>query len=432
MTDIAAENIALLSRRWPNLAEKILASPPPDEMQWDETGNHPTLVVAGLRLWSAYDSEAEARTQAGVIPDDSTHAAVYGIGGGDLIRELLKRQQLQHLHIIVLNTGLLHVLMHCLDNREWLQDKRVELVDGATQKKVLLPFAVIPPCLKLRTPDIGKLHDMLISELVLPYERERHRQLEPQRKRQIEQNLSLVEQDGDVCELFDTKPNSTAFVAIAGPTLSDTIEWIKQHRSEGVLLAVDGALKPLLDEGIIPDVVVSVDDNRETILRYFQIDLDACRDAVLVYTPLVHNDILQLWPGRRLTTYTFESIYEDIKEHCPKGELFVAGSVSHPAVDLAGKMGATTIYLFGADFGFPNGKIHANTEAPADFYATASQAGASTTNGHGKVIPTLTSFNGYRLGLEHYIAQHPGIRFINTSRAGANIHGTRYLEEIAS
>ncbi len=432
MSDIAAENIALLRSRWPQLAEKILASPPPQNMQWDETGNHPTLVIAGARLWSAYDSDAEAQMQAGMIPQDSEHAAVYGIGGADLIRELLQRPQLKTLYVIVLNTGVLHVLLHCLDHRGWLQDSRVTLVDGATQNKVLLPFAVIPPCLKLSTPDNAKLHDMLVSELILPFERERHRQLEPLRKRQIEQNLTFVEQDGDVQELFDTQPGSTAFVAIAGPTLAKTAGWIKRHRTEGMVIAVDGALKPLLDEGITPDIVVSVDDNRETILRYFQIDLEPCRDARLVYTPLVHNDILKLWPGRRLTSYTFESIYHDVKARFPKGELFVAGSVSHPAVDLAAKIGAQTIYLFGADFGFPGGKIHANTEAPADFYAAASQAGASAMDGHGKRIPTMTSFNGYRLGLEHYIGRNSAIRFINASRDGAHIQGTTYLEDTAA
>ena len=42
-----------------------------------------------------------------------------------------------------------------------------------------------------------------------------------------------------------------------------------------------------------------------------------------------------------------------------QGQLYVGGSVIHPAVDLAVKMGAARITLFGADFAFPMNKTHA-------------------------------------------------------------------------
>lgn len=426
MTDIAAQNLQLLGQRWPALATSIIDAPPPADVAWADQGSQPALVINGLRLWSAYDPDSEADLQAANVPDRSLEATVYGVGGGDLIRVLLRREQIKKLRVVVLNKGLLHLLLHVLDHRDWLSDPRTELLDGARQAKVEGAFAAIPPCLALADSTCADLRDRVTDHLLRPFERQRHAQREPLRRRQIEQNLGLIRDDGDVRELFDSQPGCTAYVAIAGPTLSKTAPWLRDQRAGGVLVAVDGALGPLLELGLVPDVVVSVDENRDTILRYFQRDLSACAKSVLVYAPLVHNDVLRLWPGPRLTTYTFESVYAEARKQYPKGELYVAGSVSHPAVDLACKTGAHRVLLFGADFGFPGGQIHANRDAPIEFYANAASAGATTINGHGEPIATLRSFNGYRLGLEDYIAHFRGVEFVNMSRNGARIAGTVY------
>ena len=428
MTDIAEQNLQICRRRWPTLAAQISAASPPQELAWEGSEDSPALAVEGYRLWSAYDPEAEARLQASMIPEDSSQAWVYGVGSGDLIRELLKRPAIKQVNVVPLNFGVLHLLLHVLDNREWLSDPRIQLYDPFAQTHVHESFAAIPPCLSLCDPALSSLRDRIDDALIKPFERERQQQREPMRQRHIEQNFDLIQSDGDVASLFDTRPGSTAFVAMAGPTLAKTAPWILEHREEGVLIAVDGALTPLLRVGLVPDYVLSLDDNRETILRYFSADLSPCANTALIYTPIVHHDVLTRWPGPRLTMYTCETVYDAVRRDIPKQELYVAGSVSHSAVDLAVKLGAMRILLFGADFGFPGGKIHANEDAPTDFYANAAKAGITTTDGYGRTIPTLASFNGYRIGLERYIAQHSKIQFINMSREGAKIHAARYTD----
>jgi hypothetical protein len=430
MSDIAQQNLDILGKRWPELAGKVLASSPPQNMYWEGDQNQPTLSVEGRRLWSAFDTDSEARIQASMIPADADRAWVYGVGSGDLVRELLKRDRLQQLFVVPLHLGLMHFLMHSLDNRDWMSDERVELHDANSQPRVFEPCAVIPPCLALADRALSGLREKLAHTLLKPYERERVRLREPLRKAQIRQNLDLLRQDGDVNTLFETQPGSPAFVALAGPSLKKTIARLI-HDSQGkIVIAVDGALKPLLDANVVPDVVVSIDDHRENILRYFDADLGRCTDSTLVYTPIVHHDALVRWPGRRLAMYCHEAIYDDLRDEFPRSDLFVAGSVAHPAIDLAVKMGSTRIYLFGADFGFPDGEIHANSAAPIDFYSDAAKAGVTVMNGRGEPIPTLASFNGYRAGMEDYITRHPDTQFINTSRDGAYIQGASYVDEV--
>ena len=432
MSEIAQENLRILAERWPDLARRVTAAVAPEPLQWSEDGPQRALEVAGHRLWSAYDADAEARLQATLIPMESAQAWIYGIGGGDLIRAVLQRPAIRRLGVVVLNPGLVHLLMHLLDHRDWLNDPRVELVDGEQQQQPGTPFAAVPPCLTLGTPATAGLRDRLRQEIERPFQWQMIDRREPRRRAQIAQNLPFIESDGDVAELFGSAPAATVFLAVAGPTLATTMRELLRHRDDGILIAVDGALRPLLDLGMVPNIVVSVDDNRSTVMPYFAGDLSACAVSSLVYAPVVHRDVLRLWPGRRLATYTWEPLYDELRSAHPRAELFVAGSVTHRAVDLAVKMGAARIHLFGADFGFPHGLIHANRDAPVDSYANAAKAGVAALNGRGEPIPTMANFNGYRVSLENYIARCPQVDFVNMSRDGARIAGARYLDGDAS
>ncbi|MCB1786271.1 MAG: DUF115 domain-containing protein [Gammaproteobacteria bacterium] len=426
MSEIAQQNLQLLTARWPELAARVTAAVAPEPLQWSDDSRQRALEVAGHRLWSAFGAQAEAQLQAERIPPDSEHAWIYGIGGGDLIRAVLQRPAIRKVNVVVLNHGLVHLLLHLLDQRDWLADPRVELIDGECEQQTGTPFAVVPPCLALCSTHAIPLRDRLVQALETPFQSARIDRREPLRKAQIQSNLQLIATDGDVAELFGSAPGYEVFVAVAGPTLRRSGNWIGRHRDQGILIAVDGALRPLLDQRLIPDIVLSVDDNRDTVLPYFAADLSICRNSTLVYAPVVHHDILSAWPGRRLATYTWEPLYAELRETHPRGELFIAGSVAHRAVDLACRMGAARVRLFGADFGFPSGQIHANTDGPLEFYANAAKAGATALNGHGEPIATMNNFNGYRVGLEQYIAAHPEVDFINMSRDGARIQGARY------
>ncbi|MCB1772777.1 MAG: motility associated factor glycosyltransferase family protein [Gammaproteobacteria bacterium] len=430
MSDIAQQNFDLLADRWPELARKVLATQPKREMHWEGSENQPTLAIDGRRLWSAYDAEAEARTQASMVPQASTHAWAYGVGSGDLMRELLGRSHLERLHVVPLDLGVLNVLLQVVDHRDWLSDPRVQLHDPSGQERVNRPFAAVPPCLSLITGDLGRLQERLEHELLRPFESERLQKRAQLRERHIDANRELVASDGDVAELFGSRPRTTAFVCAAGPTLWKTAPWIVGHRDEGILVAVDGALTPLLRQGLVPDIVLSLDDNPETIIEYFRGNLAHCSEGVLVYTPIVDPAALRLWPGQRKTMYTEEPVYDAIRSEYPKGQLYVAGSVTHPAVDLAVRLGAARVMLFGTDFGFPDRQIHANADAPLAFYEAGAKAGTTTMNGHGQTIGSLSSFQGYRMGLERYIRDHRDVTFVNMSRDGARIEGAVYADQI--
>jgi hypothetical protein len=302
----------------------------------------------------------------------------------------------------------------------------VVLHDPAGQKTVLHPFCANPACIQLAGRDIGRLKDMLILELSTDYINRRIT-TNPALVQQLKNNRERIRHDLDVGVLFQSAPGSAACVAAAGPTLSEHYHRLKKRESKGPLIAVDAALKPLLDNDIIPDIVVSIDPRRNTIMACFDVDLARLRAASLVYFPVVHPDILDQWQGRRYVAYSTSPIYDEIKSELSRRALFSSGSVIHPAVDLAVRMGCKRIELCGADFGFPDGEIYVKGSPVGKAYKDSNKSVVWVTNGRGEEIKSTRQFRGYQLDFEKYIEAHPEVEFVNGSDKGAHIMGTSLM-----
>lgn len=91
-------------------------------------------------------------------------------------------------------------------------------------------------------------------------------------------------------------------------------------------------------------------------------------------------------------------------------------------------MGGTRITLFGADFAFPMNKTHAGWD-DGDLGPAVAQARHWVRDGNGERVRTQLNFRGYLCVLERYIALHPEVSFLNSSRAGAMIVGTQFNPE---
>lgn len=424
-----AHHLQQIEQRWPETAKALLEVPGPVDYRPTATPQ-PTIDINGIHLSSGYDRQSEAHLQASLIPNEDTEAWVYGIGSGDLITTLLQRDTLQKLHVVILNPAVAAASLTFFDHQKWLVDPRVTLSYATAALPLQRPFAAVPACLQLADDNAARLRDQVFLELSTPFIREKHGRDNSQLMARLVENRDHCQQDGDAASLFDCYPDSTILVAGAGPSLADCFPWIRrQQQADRPLVAVSSALKPLLDESIVPQAVVVVDPGHAEVLRHFEeVDLGPCGKIPLVYFPSVHRDVLAIWPGPLLTAYPEHPLYRDLEKTHPKQKLFSSGSVLHPAIDLAVGMGADTIVLLGADFGFPNGYTHVAgsvTCNPID----------KTTQGHwvhdksGNRIPTTPNMRGFLRDLERYIEKHPEIHFLNASSRGAFIKGTTFAEE---
>ncbi|MGE7991328.1 motility associated factor glycosyltransferase family protein [Pseudomonas sp. NPDC089554] len=430
MSEFFQRNAEVLLGRWPALFERLHGEEGGAlEVELVE-GLGSTLSVCGIQLTSRHDRLAEARMQAASLPAHSPIVHLYGVGLGDLPRVLLERPGLVQLQVYLLNGALFLQVLQLLDQSDWLADPRVELAYAGDSAEIALPFFASPSELVLADDFNAKIRDRLISEAHLSDNNRAFDVADPRLQKLLEDSLPLLRQDPDVAALFDTQAGRDCYVIATGPTLAGHLPALARVRAQAgrpLFICVDTAYLPLLRAGIQPDIVVSVDHK----IRLRHLPPDDSAATALVYMPMLDVELLGNWRGPRYSAYSASALYAQVRQAIPRAELFVGGSVIHPAADLAVKMGAGRITLFGADFAFPGDRTHTGWDdgvlGPA-----VSAARHWVLDGYGQRVRTQLNFRGYLIELERFIARHPQVRFQNTSRAGAQIAGTTFDTEFCS
>lgn len=427
MSDSFDHNAQVIERRWPALFARLSTEPGMQEQAELVQGLGSTLSIGGIQLTSRHDRTREARLQAASLPPGSPLVHVYGTGLGDLPTVLLEGADLQRLYVHILNGAIFMLTLQLLDQRHWLDDPRVELRYAGDSPEICQPFFALPSEMLLADDFNAKIRDRLLSEVHLTFNNREFDPQSPEIVQRLQESFGLVSQDADVAELFATCPGREVYVIATGPSLEQHFEQLRAVREQvprPLFISVDTAYKPLREHGIKPDVVVSIDQR----IGFRHLPPEDTGDIPLVYLPLSDPRVLAAWQGARYVGYSASPVYAALRQQVSRAELYVGGSVIHPAVDLAVKMGAQRITLFGADFAFPMNKTHAGWN-DGDLGPALSQARYWVLDGNGERVSTQLNFRSYLCELERYIAGHPQVQFFNSSRAGAMIVGTTFNQE---
>lgn len=426
MSEFFQRNVEVIQARWPSLFERLVREDSDSVEAVLTEGLGSTLSVDGIQLSSRHDRLAEARFQAASLPDQA-ELHLYGTGLGDVQDALLQRSSLQRLQVHILNGAVFVLVLHLLDQSVWLADPRVMLGYAGDLDEIALPYFALPAELVLADDFNAKIRDRLISETHLAFNNTRFDVADPHLQALLEQSLPLLRADPDVAGLFGSRVGQDIFVIATGPSLQRHLPALKAIREQAqrpLFIAVDTAYRPLLAAGIEPDIVVSVDHR----ISQQHLPPEASANTALVYLPMLDSETLAAWRGPRYAGYSASALYEPVRESIPRGELFVGGSVIHPALDLAVKMGAGRVTLFGADFAFPGNRTHTGWDDGV-LGPQLAVARHWVLDGHGQRVRTQLNFRGYLVELERFIARHPQVTFLNTSRDGALIAGTFFAPE---
>lgn len=424
MNEVLQRNAGVLQRRWPDLYQRLVAENSDALHAELVEGLGSTLSVYGIQLTSRHDRVAEARQQATCVPADASVAHLYGGGLGDLQRELLARPSLIHLHVHILNGALFMLVLQLLDQTDWLDEPRVVLGYAGDAREIHLPYFALPSELVLADDYNARIRDRLISENHLAFNNRHFDPEDPANLARLEQGMALFEQDSDVGELFDTRPGCEALVIATGPSLAThlpRLEALCQSAQRPLVICVDTAYVPLRRHGIVPDLVMSIDHN----ITARHLPAEGSEGVGLVYFLRLDAALLGAWRGRRYGSYSHSRLYDGVRARVSRAPLHSGGSVLHPAVDLAVRMGAARVTLFGADFAFPHDRTHTGWQ-DGDLGPRLGAARQWVLDGRGQKVKTQLNFRGYLTELERYIARHPQVRFFNTSRDGALISGTDF------
>lgn len=425
------QQLNLIAKRWPQLADELSRTAPETGITIDSSGNHPALCVNEIHLASIYNRQQVTTIQTCHLTDSCASVTVYGVAQSELIKALLARKNIRQIKVVILNAALFIATLNYINHSKWLKEKKVTLVLGKSLSGIDSgeTCCIEPACLKLPDEESRWLVDCLLIDLSSSFANNLLSN-DGKRGEQIQQNLPHITADGDVADYFDTSSEKTFFVAGTGPSLEQSFLRLKERDPNSILIAVDTALKSLYEQGIKADFVVSIDMHPH-IAKWLDFPMDDHfkHHTPLIYFPDIAKETIEQWQGPRYVAYTIYNPYhQQLMQPIPKGTLFSGGSVIHPAIDLAAKMGANKIIICGADFSFPNNKYHAKGSLQENFSEKIMDSNYRIVNGHGLKQATNLQFIQYLRYLVTYIEEHKNIKFYNASRDGAHIAGCEYLD----
>lgn len=421
------ENLAIIHNRWPDIARLLaLAHYEPSQVELIKD-NELSLVFEQIQVASSFDQWEEANLQLSKLPSNPETVILYGTGLGKVQRALIDNKSLQQLTVYIFNLTLFKASLTYFEHQDWLLDERVNLQLPNQGSRVSQPFIALPAELVLATEASASLRDRVCLSLDHQFINRHKGEENLNLQKQIENNIDNIINDYNVSDLFLTAKKADYIICGAGPTLADHVDFLKKNstRDKYTIVAVDAAVKPLFDDGIIPDIVVSIDPVAKKLLDV--LPAEKYNNIPLIYFPVVSSELLDFWQGPRYIAYSIGKLYDEINKKHPKGRLYCAGSVIHPAIDLSVKMGAKEVLLLGADFSFPEGKSHTywqEKESEDAIHLATDKTTHWVLNGFNEKVPTLLNYRGYLRDLEDYIALVKHVKFINGSKKGAFIMGT--------
>lgn len=173
----------------------------------------------------------------------------------------------------------------------------------------------------------------------------------------IIRNIPALCDGADAGAFYGAFEGVPSIVVAAGPSLSESIPFIRENLGRAVVVAVDTAYFILRRHGITPHFCVTVDP-QVVNARYFEGDEEG--RAVLVADPCAHPSTFRLFKGRvAVTGIPFDMMKWIERATGTRGELAHGGSVSTNAYDFAKRLGASPVVMVGQDLSFTRGLAHA-------------------------------------------------------------------------
>lgn len=217
--------------------------------------------------------------------------------------------------------------------------------------------------------------------------------------------------------------NMPAVIVSAGPSLEKNVQDLKQAKGKALIICTDSAIKYLLRQNIMPDLLVTVDPLKP--LQLF--DDDQIDGIPVVGSPDMNYRILEKLPHSKVIVASSENTYvqqlyrkagHDIKR------LESGGSVATLAFSLCRYWGFSHIILIGQNLALADRQRYVGQGVlPYDDGCVLLEV----EDIYGKTAYTPKDYYSYLKWFEQAIAAYPEIRVIDATEGGAKIAGTEVM-----
>lgn len=209
-----------------------------------------------------------------------------------------------------------------------------------------------------------------------------------------------------------------ACLVAAGPSLDETVYWLKEQQKNVDIYVVGAALKVLIQHGIVPKAVVLSDAADGTIHQFS--NTKYCGD--LYYLCTANYKTVDTYRGPR--TILFQRGYQQAEQYAKKNNLPLVetgGSVATTTFSLLEHLNYSTIVLFGQDLGFSGTATHAEG-SPSKNEITSVEFLREVEANDGTMVYTTSMFQSFWYWYKEKVKSQ-NIKVYNTALKGVKIPG---------
>ena len=325
-------------------------------------------------LHSSYDPMAEARRLLGDNDyDQMSYILVLGLGLGYHLKELFE-QGGETATILVVEDSLtiFRLALKTIDLEKILSSDRIILSIGESPEEVYAKWNLafqftgvkgieiieLPSLVKLNPDYYRRVKELIAANVKLKYSNTATvMNLSHSWQNNTLTNIREIIGATPVKDLFGTFTDVPAIIVASGPSLDRNAPTLKEAVGKAIIVALGSALKPLLAQGVKPDLVVAIDASATNYEHFVGAATD---DICLLAEPMVHPRVISEFRGKIFMTSFDNPIMKWLKPYLgDMGSSQMGGTVAVTALDMVRKFGCHPIILTGQDLSFPGGKTHA-------------------------------------------------------------------------
>lgn len=412
-----------------------------DKIESAETkdGNKAVIIrynSEDYRLNSSYRPVEEARKWAEQFKFTNINTVVnmFGFGNGLFARELLKK--MDDYDYLLIYEPCYDIFIHVLENydiSDILLDGRVYIViEDINENELHMISSVITNIRNINSQIqcIYPNYDNIFMESCIMFFKELKSSFTSVKintntiiyfgEKDIEnqfKNIEFLKESSSISDIKKVMPSGVpAIVVAAGPSVEDNIEDLKRAKGKAVIFAVDRILDYLLDVGVEPDFVVTIDGKKG--VEYFTSRKNVTVPLITYYYS--NYEILSVHQGRKIfcTNDSFmKNIYTEVGKLPPY--VIPSGSVALVAFSACIELGFDRVVLVGQDLAYSNekshaGKINEDSSLGRDVLVEGID---------GKQIRSRSDWREFVIRYEDLISSDSDVEVIDTKTKGARIKG---------
>lgn len=237
--------------------------------------------------------------------------------------------------------------------------------------------------------------------------------------------LEYIPQSYCLCDFKGIFPKDMpAVIVSAGPSLEKNVHLLHRAKGHSLILCVDAAIKYMLQEGVTPDMIVTIDPRKELSL----FDDKRLKNIPMIGHSDMNNKVLEMVnPDKFILAGSYNAYIQEIYKNMgkPQNIIELGGSVATAACAICRELGFETIILVGQDLALTKDKMYAGKEK-----ISWDQFGRQLIDVEaidGSTVKTTLDYYTFIKWFERFIEKYPEIHIIDATEGGAKIAGSEIL-----